>query len=79
MAEATDKPHQISYEDICKYTGKMFLESQYEIERIRAMLFELQTRLNIAESTKQEALSESRQQKQKILELETLLKQARET
>lgn len=37
-----DQPNQISYHNVCEITGKLFIESRYEMERLTAMLLELQ-------------------------------------
>lgn len=36
------EPNQISYQQVCLLTGRLFLESRAEIERLTTMLMELQ-------------------------------------
>lgn len=54
MAEPGQPPHEISYDDVCRQTGKLYIESQYEIHRLSAMLMALQEKyISIqAENTK---------------------------
>ena len=47
-----ETPHQISYEEVCLITGKLFLESQNEIGRLTAMLLDLQKKYSQLEQDK---------------------------
>jgi hypothetical protein len=42
MVDAMDPPNQVSYEEICTYIGKLYLESHYEVDRLKSMLMQLQ-------------------------------------
>lgn len=41
-----EQPNQITYESVCAIAGKLFLESRYEMERLTAMLLELQKKFS---------------------------------
>lgn len=41
-----EQPNQITYESVCTIAGKLFLESRYEMERLTAMLLELQKKFS---------------------------------
>jgi hypothetical protein len=44
--DATSPPNQISYEAICLYAGRLYLESRCEIDRLTAILHEMQQKYN---------------------------------
>ncbi len=58
MAQATDRPNQISYSDVCFHAGKLYLESRTEIERLTSMLLAMQKEVDSAREENAKLLNE---------------------
>lgn len=67
------EPNQISYEAVCTITGKLFLESRYEMERLTAMLLELQKKFSDVNQEKLKLEASLQEANQRLLLLETKL------